>query len=109
MSCALTLYVDNSNVVELQGLTNSASGDFDVGATVTVTLYDRDGVAVTGQVWPATMAYVTGTDATYRATLESDIDIVAGRVYRAVVSATGSGGETGKWTGSVIAETRSCT
>lgn len=106
MSCALTLYVDNSNVFELQGLTNSASGDFDVGATVTVTLYDRDGVAVTGQVWPATMAYVTGTYATYRATLDSNIAIVAGSKYIAAVSALGSGGEAGNWSAILVAKTR---
>ena len=49
MSCDLTLYVANSNVLELQGLTNSATGVADTGATVTVTLKDRAGANVTGQ------------------------------------------------------------
>ena len=102
----MNLYLDNSNVIELRSLTNSATAAVDTGATVTVTLTDAQGNEVSGQAWPASMAHVA--DGTYRATLEDDIAIVAGQIYKAVVSATGSGGQTGKWSCPVIAETRAC-
>lgn len=107
MSCDLTLYVANSNVLELQGLTNSATGVADTGATVTVTLKDRAGANVTGQSWPASLAHVSA--GTYRATLENDIGITAGIKYLAVINATGSGGEIGHWEADVVAQTRKCT
>ena len=108
MSCNLTLYVANSNVVELTDLTNTDTDEFDTGATVTITLYDRDGAEVAGNVWPAGMDYVTGTDATYRTTLDSDIVIVAGKKYLAVIDAEGSSGQIGHWEADVVAETRKC-
>ena len=107
MSCSLSLYVGNSNVIELQGLQNSVTGLADTGATVQVTVKDRDGVVVTGQSWPAFMAHVSA--GTYRATLESDIAITAGVKYLAVIDATGSGGEIGHWEADVVAQTRKCT
>lgn len=106
MSCELSLYVDNSNVVELQTLTNSVTGVADTGATVTVTL-KRGDAEVSGQVWPASMAHVSA--GTYRATLDDDIVLVNRREYIAVIDAIGSGGEVGHWEAPVTASTRDCT
>ena len=106
--CDLTFYVGNSNVIEWVDLTNSATGAFDTGATVTVTLQDRDGANVTGETWPVAMPYVAATDATYRATLSNDLELVAGRVYTAVLTATGTSGAIGYRTASVLAANRHC-
>jgi hypothetical protein len=97
---ALILFVGNSSFLELQALTTVATGALDLGATVTGTLYDADGSEVAGQVWPVAMALVVESPSTgkYRGSLESDIVISPNRRYTAVVNATGSGGEVGKWT-----------
>jgi len=93
------VYLLNNNVIELQGLTNSATSAVVVAATVTVTIKDRSGTAVTGQVWPAVMSIVAESPltGTYRATLDSDLALVASRSYIAVIDATGSGGQIGHW------------
>lgn len=105
MSCTVNLYVGNSSVCELTGLKNSVTGVADTGATVNVTLYSGD-TEVTGQTWPASMAHVA--DGTYRVTLNHDISIQAGYTYTAVITATGSGSEVGRWELTGQAQTRKC-
>lgn len=98
------LYVGNSNVIELQELTNSVTDVVDEAATVTVTLYDCSGTEVTGQSWPATMTHATG--GTYRVTLDDGIAITVNNKYIAKVDATGVGGQVGHWEYSTLALTR---
>jgi hypothetical protein len=102
------LYIDNNNVIELQSLTNDATGVVDTGATVTVTIQDTSGDSVAGQVWPATLSLVSESPLTgkYRATLDYDLVLLANRKYRAVVTAVGSGGEVGKWEVPAVARVR---
>ena len=102
----MDLYLDNSNVIELRSLTNSVTGVVDTGATVTVTIKDAAGTNVTGQTWPAAMSH--DTDGTYRATLDPGMSIDYKHTYTAIVTAVGSGGETGVWKCPVIAEIRRC-
>jgi len=52
-------------------------------ATVRVTVRDGTGATVSGQTWPATLAFVTGSDGIYRVQLNSGIALVAGRAYTA--------------------------
>jgi len=101
---ALVLYVGNSNVIELQALTNSATDAADTGATVNVTLKDKTGAEVTGQSWPAALSHVSA--GTYRATLEDDIAIVNRGRYVAHIDVTGSGSEIAHWEADVTALTR---
>ena len=102
------LYIDNNNVIELQNLTNDATGVVDAAATVTVTIQDTSGTEVAGQVWPATLSLVSESPTTgkYRATLDYDLLLSANRKYVAVVDATGSGGEVGHWEVPVVARVR---
>lgn len=103
----LELYINNNNVIELQALTNTATGLVDNGATVTVALQDADGNAVVGQDWPASMSYVSGSEGNYRATLDSDLVMTPGRIYTAVVLVSGSGsGEVARWDAEFRAKTR---
>ena len=103
-----TIYIDNNNVIELQALTKSVTGALDGSATVTVTVKDKAGTSVTGQTWPAAMAVVAGspTTGTYRATLDADLALTANREYVAHITATGSGGEIGKWEFPLVAAKR---
>lgn len=89
------IYIDNSNVVELRSLTNSITSAVDTGATVSVTIVDSTGTAISGETWPVSMSHASS--GTYRATLSSSLSLTANRAYRGVVTATGSGGEVGKW------------
>ena len=102
----MNLYLDNSNVIELRGLTNSATGVADTGATVAVTLYDPEGVAVSGGSWPLSMTH--DSIGTYRATMPHDLSITKGLAYTARVSVAGSGGQIARFNCRVIAEERFC-
>ena len=101
-----SIYLGNNTVVELQSLTNSATNVVDTAATVTCTVKDRAGVAVSGHTWPVSMPHVSA--GTYRAVLDSDLGIVKGRSYTVEVDAVGTGGEVGHWECVVVAGARSC-
>lgn len=111
MTCAVALYVGNSNTLQLgttsDPLANAITGATDTGATVTATVYDAAGTAVSGETWPVTLVHNSG--GIYQRTLASDLAIVEGRRYKVVVHAVGSGAEVGDWTVWVEAEVRSCT
>lgn len=100
------LFLDNSNVIKMPLLTNSATGLADTGASMSVTLLDSSGTEVAGETWPVSMAHAGAGE--YRATLASAITIAVGEVYTAKVVATGSGGQTGRWNCRLRAEERWC-
>ena len=106
MTVSLALYVDNNNVVELSGLTNSITDVVDTGAAVDVTIKDRLGVDVSGETWPVAMTHVAG--GLYRATMKDDLPLTAKDVYTVVVHAVGSGGEIGHWECTMKAQVRGC-
>lgn len=94
---SLTLYVGNDNVLTLSGLQNSVDDSYINNATVTVTLVDSDGNSVSGETWPVTLSYVSGSDGNYRATLADTISASADTAYRARVTADGGAGLKGYW------------
>ena len=102
----MTLYIDNSNVIELRELKNSATDAADTGASVSVTVKDSAGDDVAGESWPVSLAHASG--GTYRGTLSSAIALTEGDVYTAVVSVAGSGGQTAKYNCRLRAEERRC-
>ena len=104
---SLTLLVGNSTVMELAGLINTVTQVYDNAATVTVSLSDWEGNAVTGgDSWPALMGYVDASNGTYRRTLDAGINIQPWGRYKATISAVGSGGEVAQWTVPVTAVER---
>lgn len=107
MSCSLSLYDNNSNVVEWQSLTNSVTSAPDTGATVAVTIMDSDGVEVAGETWPKALSHVSA--GTYRAILSEDIAIIPGQRYTLVFTAAGSGGAAGERVVVAVAEKRRAT
>jgi hypothetical protein len=102
----MTLYIDNSNVIELRELKNSATGAADTGATVSVTVKDSAGDNVAGETWPVSLTHASG--GTYRGTLSDAVELVEGAVYTSVVSVTGSGGQKAVFNCRVRAEVRRC-
>lgn len=85
------LYLQSDNLLELKGLKNAASGAYINNATVTVTLVDASGTSVSGQSWPATLSYVSGSNGDYRLTLEDTLPLSENGTYVARVTAIGDG------------------
>lgn len=110
MSCMgdLVFNPGNNNVVELRSLTNTATGLPDTGAIVTMTIRDRAGTELPGQVWPATLVYVAGTeyDALYRATLDATLEITPGKFYFGTVDVLGTDNVTAQYHPIITVETR---
>ena len=99
----MTLWVGNDTVLELLELTDVIAAVVQSDATVAVTLKDTAGVAVAGQVWPATMSAISGTAGGYRATLSADLEVTHANRYVADIAVQTSGGITGRWQAPVIA------
>lgn len=75
------LYLQSDNLLEVTGLQNVATGAYINNATVTVTLVDAGGTAVSGQSWPATLSYVSGSNGDYRVTLEDTLSLSENGTY----------------------------
>lgn len=86
----LSIFIGNDTTLELSGLTNTATTASVAGADCALTLYDENDDPVTGQAWPVTMA--DEGSGRYTGTLESTLDLVPGRNYRAVVDVDAGGG-----------------
>lgn len=95
MTCD-ALLVANDNILEVKELTDPATGAFINNAIVTAILVDAAGAEVAGDTWPKTLAYVSASNGTYRATLEQTLAITHGRTYTARITALGNG-FTGFW------------
>ena len=83
-------FVGNDTALELAGLTNTATASIEPAATCELTLRDENDDPVTGQAWPVTMSSLGG--GRYTGTLESTLDLIPGRNYRAVVDVDAGGG-----------------
>lgn len=105
MSCAISLQVGNSSVIEVQGLQNSVDETYQNSATVTCTLTDLAGASLAGETWPKTMVYVAASNGNYRATLSHEIAMVVGSSYLYDITAV-QGGSVARWRGQVKAVCR---
>ncbi len=85
------LYLQSDNLLEVTGLQNAATETYINNATVTVTLADASGTAVSGQSWPATLPYVNGSNGDYRATLEDTLSLSENSTYVARVTVLANG------------------
>ena len=91
------LLADNDMIFEVRGLANEVTGSYLNAATVTCTLKDSGGAAVSGQSWPLTMSYVASSNGIYRATLPYTLDLVANGRYTLELDVNGGAGLRGKW------------
>jgi hypothetical protein len=83
MSTATNLYIGVDTVVTYGGMQNPITAAYINDATVTCTIKDLTGTAVTptGFTWPVTLAYVAASDGIYRGTIDKNIAITAGISY----------------------------
>lgn len=91
------IYSKNDNLLELRGLANAATGNYENAATVTATVVDSTDTEVPGLSWPLTLAYVAASDGDYRGEIGDGASFVVGTDYTAKITATVSGGPTGYW------------
>ena len=100
------IFVANNNLIELRGLRDETSGDFLNSATVTVTVKNAAGNAISGDTWPKTMTYVTDSDGVYRANVSYAADLAADATYTASITADAGAGKRAQWEMPLLAKTR---
>ena len=93
----MTAFVANTNLLTLVGLTSHITDIAINDATVTVTVMDSSGVEVTGETWPLTMDYISGSDGNYQAVLTDTLPLIARRAYVAEINADAGTGRQGQW------------
>ena len=107
MSCEVEiLYRKNDALIRLLGLKNELTGDYINNATVTATLRSLSGVMISGQSWPLSMPYVSGSNGDYQATLSSLLEVKIGQTLVAQISADASGIGKGYWERKIIVQAR---
>jgi len=100
------IYIGNDNLLEVSGLQNALNDSYINDATVTVTLTNQAGDAVSGQAFPLTLNYVTDSNGVYRATLEDALALTEGAIYTAKITADAGGDLIGTWTIPLTARVR---
>ena len=94
----MNVWIDNSNLVELNGLKDKSADAYMNTASVRLTLFEPGGVTeVASATWPLALTYVTSSNGIYRGSITNLANFVEGHIYRAVVTASVSGGLVGKW------------
>jgi hypothetical protein len=102
----LTLYVGNDMILEVEGLSDEASGEVVNDADVAATLYTLNGSPVPGQVWPIALVHVADTAGIYRGTLADTLQLTPMQRYRAHIQADGGPGRRSQWHMDVMAKMR---
>ena len=90
------VYLSNDNVIELNGLKNASTDAFLNSATVTFTLKDSAGTAVT-DADTITMSYVASSDGIYRGTLIDTVSLSKNTLYTCEITANAGAGLQGFW------------
>jgi hypothetical protein len=97
MGGMMSVYIANTNILEVRGLQEAISGDYINNATVSVTIVNDCGAAISGQSWPLSMTYVATTNGDYRATISDAAQMIPGRNYFAEISANAGVNKIGFW------------
>lgn len=93
----MTVFVANTNVLDLIGLHDEVDETYINDADVVVTVKDASDVEVQGVTWPLTMAYVAASDGDYRGILSDELAFVARQTYYAHITADAGSDRVGRW------------
>ena len=100
MSSQITIYRNNDNLVENPTpMTRASTGAYVNDASVTMTLKDANGDAVSGAS-SLSLTYVTDSNGRYQGTIPYTVSLTAGAVYTLEITGT-SGSTRAFWTLSV--------
>ena len=83
----MLIYINADNLIEYDGMRRASDETYINDATVTFTLKDSNGNAVTGATTVA-MAYVSGSDGKYQGTLDSTVTLTENAYYTVEFTAT---------------------
>lgn len=83
---ALTLYVANDNLITWDKMTSSVDGSYINDATVTMTLYNSSGAAVTGAI-SVSLPYVSSSNGKYQGVIDSTVALVSDASYTLKITA----------------------
>ena len=98
MSQRIDLFQGSDMALEVANLKNKLTGELVTGATVTASIFDAAGDAVSGAGNPITLAEITGFDGLYRGTLPDAAVLVIGDLGTIVYTASGGAGLAREWT-----------
>ena len=104
MNCAV-YYLNNSLLIELDGLQNAADDSYVNTATVAASLKDANGDNLVGESWPVSLAYVGGSNGKYQGTVAAGLTVAKGDIIKLFVTATAAG-LAGEWTEDLQVEAR---
>lgn len=85
---SLAFIINSDNVLEVNGVFDSLDNSYINDATVVATLYDRTNATVSGQSWPLTLGYESGSDGIYKGVLQDTLALTITYPYRLVVTIT---------------------
>ena len=94
---SFTVYVGNTNLLEIFRLKSALDNSHIYDATVTVTIKDEAGTEVSGQTWPTAVDFVSGSEGDYYCILSEDLELTAGQPYIAHIDADGGINRFGHW------------
>ncbi len=87
------LYISSDNLLRVDEVKNVATDAYITSATVEVTLYEEDGTTeVSGETWPVSCSYLSGTNARYHGTLPDSLSLSENTRYIAKVTINGGSG-----------------
>lgn len=91
MSSFSNWYISSDNVIQLDKFYDAVNAAYLNAATVTATMKDLEGTEVTGETWPVTLIYVSGSDGKYQATVDKDLVLTENSSYFIEITASESG------------------
>ena len=103
---SMTVYVDNTNLIELFRLQSAIDDAYIDDAIVTLTIEDATGTEVSGETWPITLSFVSGSDGDYTGIINYQVGFDTDGAYTAVIDADAGVGRQGHWELPLIARTR---
>jgi hypothetical protein len=93
-----TVSYGSSILLRMVGLRDN-QGNYQNNATVRLLSFtQRAGGAVAGISYPLALTYVPASNGNYQVELPAGINLLAGRIYVAILEATGSQGYVKQWT-----------
>jgi len=107
MTAKHVIFLNNTGLVQLNGLKDAQTKTPINDAVVTITLKDADDVEVPGETWPVALSYVDGSDGNYSATFSDLIEVQDETDYTMSVTVTALDGSKASWDEPVTALVRS--
>jgi len=100
----IDLYIDNTPVVEVRELQNNITMEYLTSATVSLTLVDSEGLEVSGQTWPVSLAYVE--PGVFRTTIVGNLNLVPSEIYTAKIDVVSDEGHRASFNSRAVAKIR---